>query len=348
MESPRDSEAVVRTTEDGTEYVRTPDSHFDGLPGYPFAPQYVAVDGLRMHYVEEGPPDGEVVLLLHGQPTWSYLYRKMIPPLAAAGHRVIAPDLMGTGRSDKPTSLTIHTLERQVEWTAAFIDALGLRDVTLFCQDWGSIIGLRLVGDRPDTFARVLLANGDLMNIPAGFQPFTIPDRATVQMSDEPLAFSFADLKKEMEQGPQERIRAFEKWIVYALRSPDFSAGTVVDSNTVSSLSKEELAAYDAPYPSLLYRAAPRTFPAMAAGIAGENDSAWHALGRFEKPFLTVFGEHDPLLGSKESQDAITGRIPGAKGQPHERVEADHFIQEDVGPLLADRLNALIAENPIS
>ena len=335
----------VRKTANGTEFVRTPEERFSDLPGYPFSPRYAEVDGLRMHYAEAGPAEGEVVLLLHGQPTWSYLYRKMIPPLADAGHRVIAPDLIGMGRSDKPTSLTIHSLEQHVAWMKEFVETMGLGDVTLFGQDWGSIIGLRLVGENPHLFARVVIANGDLPPFPAGVELFKFPDRATAEIDSSDAATDFAGLRRKM-SGSTNPVEGFQKWIIFALTSPKFRSSDVVDATTVSSLSPDELAAYDAPFPDVVYRAGPRTLPSMAAGIQGGNDRAWEELGRFEKPFLSIAGEQDGLLGRKEIQDRLTGHIPGAAGQPHERVDADHFIQEDVGPLLADRVNQLIARTP--
>lgn len=335
----------IRRTGAGIEYVRTPDERFENLPGHPFEPRYAEVDGLRMHYVEEGPDGGEIVLLLHGQPTWSYLYRKMIPPLAKAGHRVIAPDLIGMGRSDKPTSLTIHTLAQHVAWMKSFVERLGLRDVTLFGQDWGSIIGLRCVGENPDLFARVMIANGDLPPIPAGATLFTFPDRATATIDAEAPAIDFEGLKQEMFESANP-LEAFQRWITFALTSPHFRSSDVVDASTVCSLTREELDAYDAPFPDVRYRAGPRTLPSMVAGIQGGNDRAWEELGRFEKPFLSIAGEQDGLLGTRAIQDRLTGHIPGAAGQPHERIEAHHFIQEDAGPLLADRLDRLIRGTP--
>lgn len=339
------TDAEIRTTASGTEYVRTPEDRFTNLPGYPFEPHYAEVDGLRMHYVDEGPRDGEVVLLFHGQPTWSYLYRKMIPPLAEAGYRVIAPDLIGMGRSDKPTSLTIHSLEQHVAWMKELVVGLGLRDISLFGQDWGSIIGMRLVGENPDLFARLVIANGDLPPMPAGIHPFTFPERATAEIDADAPPMDFASLMSDMGKSGNP-IEAFGKWIVFALTSPHFRSSDVVDAATVSTLSPEELAAYDAPFPDLIYRAGPRTLPSMVAGIQGGNDRAWGALGQFEKPFLSIAGERDGLLGRQEIQDRLTGHIPGAAGQPHERVDADHFIQEDVGPLLADRIDQLIRRTP--
>jgi haloalkane dehalogenase len=194
--------------------VRTPDERFVNLPGYDFAPHYVDIDGLRMHYVDEGPADADPVLLLHGEPSWSYLYRKMIPPLAAAGHRVIAPDLIGFGKSDKPVAQSDFSYAGHVDWMRRFIEALNLDSITMFCQDWGSLIGLRVAAENEQCFARVALGNGGL---PTG-------DHGA------PKAF---------------RIwRAFAKW------SPWFPIGRIIQSATTTELSKEVVAAYDAPFPS--------------------------------------------------------------------------------------------------
>lgn len=337
-----DSDAEVRMTDAGLEFVRTPDERFDNLSGYPFEPHYVEIDGLRMHYVDEGPRDGEVILLLHGEPSWSYLYRKMIPILAGAGHRVIAPDLIGMGRSDKPVELGVHTYDQQIRWVVQFIDQLRLHDVTLFCQDWGSLIGLRIVGDHPDRFARVVVANGRLPVIPRGIRPFHVPDPIEI----DPAKGDFASFQATLDPSQPQPVN-FQKWIEYALTAPNLRPSEVVEALTVTELTPEEAAAYDAPYPSLIYKAAIRAFPSMIAAVQDENALAWAALGEFEKPFLSFTGELDRNLGSEAVQNELIGHVPGAKGQPHDRFDAHHFIQEDIGEVLADRVNAFIAANPL-
>jgi pimeloyl-ACP methyl ester carboxylesterase len=336
-----DATPQIMTTVGGIRFVRTPDERFEHLAGYPFEPHYVDVDGLRMHYVDEGPRDGEVVLLLHGEPSWSYLYRKMIPILAAAGHRVIAPDLIGMGRSDKPVELGAYTYEQEIAWVTQFIDALGLQDITLFCQDWGSLIGLRIVGDHPDRFARVVVANGRLPVIPKGVHLFTVPDPVEI----DPSKGDFASFQATLDPSQPQPVN-FSKWIEYALTAPDLRPSQVVEYLTVSQLTPEEAAAYDAPFPSLVYKAGIRAFPSMIAAVQDENAPAWAALGRFTKPFLSFAGTLDRNLGSEAVQNELITHIPGAKGQPHERFEANHFIQEDIGDVLADGVNQFIANSP--
>ncbi len=285
------------------EILRTPDERFARLPDYDFAPHFVDVgDGLRMHYVDEGPRSAAVVLLLHGEPTWSYLYRKMIPLFTEAGFRVVAPDLIGFGKSDKPARESDYTYARHVAWVKQLLDALALKDLTLFCQDWGSLIGLRLVGEHPELFARVTVGNGFL---PAGQRavPF-----------------------------------AFRAWRAFARFSPAFPIGRVVAFGCNTKLSAAERAAYDAPFPTARYKAGARIFPALVPTDPSDpampaQRAAWESLGRFERPFLTLFGTDDPILG--KGARTLIAHVPGAKGQPHESLRGNHFVQEDQGPHLA-------------
>ncbi|HEY3364276.1 MAG TPA: haloalkane dehalogenase [Symbiobacteriaceae bacterium] len=338
---PPDGEVEIHTTEAGVRFVRTPEERFANLPGYPFSPHYALIEGLRMHYVDEGPADGEVVLMLHGQPTWSYLYRKMIPPLAAAGYRVIAVDHIGMGRSDKPVDLSFHTFEKHVGRLKAFIAQLGLKDITLFCQDWGSLIGLRVAGDQPDLFARIVVANGNLPILPKGMNPFRVPNPVAIDCT-------FRELQRPA--GHMNRpafLKFFQRWILYALTTPDFRPSQVVGAMTTSPLAPEIAAAYDAPYPSIIYKAAVRTFPSMIAAVENQNEPAWRALGDYWKPFLFLAGEQDHNMGKRENQERWIKHVSGAQGHPHERYEAGHFIQEDIGPVLAEKVVAFMAANPL-
>ena len=293
--------------------VSTPEDRFVALSDYPYAPSYVDVGGtggpLRMAYVDEGPREAPVVLLLHGEPTWGYLYRHMIDPLVEAGLRVVVPDLIGFGRSDKPTKVSDYSYQAHVDWMTTFIDELGIGDLTLFCQDWGSLIGLRIVGLEPERFARVVVGNGFL---PA-------EDVKT------PLAFHV--------------WRGFSRW------SPVFPIGRIVDVGTVRSLSKAERAAYDAPFPSAKHLAGARAFPALVPTRADDpampaNRQAWAGLGRFDKPFLTVYGRKDPILGKADKP--LQAQVPGATGMDHARVDGGHFVQEDQGLELARRIIGLV------
>jgi haloalkane dehalogenase len=294
------------------DFVRTPDERFAHLPDYDFAPHYAEVDGLRVHYVDEGPRDAAPVLLMHGEPSWSFLYRKMIPIFVGTGHRAIAPDLVGFGRSDKPVRQEDYSYARHVEWMRALLfDVLDLRDITLVCQDWGGLIGLRLAGEHPDRFARLVPANTAL---PEGHQSL----------------------------GP-----AFDAWRKFSQESPDFPVGAILQTATVSELSPEVMAAYDAPFPSAEFKAGARRFPMLVPVSDGDpavpaNRAAWKVLERFEKPVMTAFSDGDPITGA--ARPGFETRIPGAQGQPHTILKGGgHFLQEDVGPQLAALVNDFIA-----
>jgi haloalkane dehalogenase len=283
--------------------LRTPDARFANLPDYLFAPHYIDIDGMRMHYVDEGSPGAAPVLLMHGEPTWSYLYRKMIPIIGDAGHRAVAPDLIGFGKSDKPAQRADYTYARHVGWMAAFLEALDLRNITLVCQDWGSLIGLRLAAEHEDRFDRIVLANGAL---PAGH------GRA-------PMVF---------------RI-----WQQFARWTPIFPIGRVVNAGCVTDLSPEVIAAYDAPFPDETYKQGARAFPALVPTrpndpAAADNQRAWEVFHRWRKPFLTAFSDGDPI--TRGGERAFQSRVPSAQGQPHTTIRgAGHFLQEDKGPELA-------------
>jgi len=292
------------------EALRTPDDRFANLPGYAFAPHYLEVDGLRIHYVDEGPRAAAPVLLLHGEPSWSYLYRKMIPILTAAGHRAVAPDLVGFGRSDKPVRREDYTYQRHVDWMRGIIEALELRTITLVCQDWGGLIGLRLAAEHGERFARIVAANAFL---PTGDTP------------------------------PGD---AFLAWQKFSQETPDFRVGGIVRGGCVTDLSPEVVAAYDAPFPDDRYKAGPRQFPMLVPispndPASAPNRKAWEALRRWEKPFLTAFSDSDPITRGADA--VLQQAIPGAKGQPHTTiVGAGHFLQEDKGEELARVVVAFI------
>lgn len=305
--------------------LRTPDERFTGLPGYPYEPRYVDVDPgqgengaagtrLRMHYLDEGPPDGHVVLMLHGEPSWAYLYRKMIPVLVAAGLRVVAIDLVGFGRSDKPAERADYTFQAHVDWTWAAIRTIGIRDVTLVCQDWGGLIGLRLVGEHPERFARVVAANTFL---PTG------------------------------DRDPGEAFRAWQR---YSQQTPDFPVGRIVNGGCVSELSPEVMAAYDAPFPDDSYKQGARQFPLLVPTnpddpASAANRAAWTSLRRFRRPFLCAFSDTDPITRGADA--VLRADIPGTNGQPHTTITgAGHFLQEDQGEHLAAVVAKFVATTP--
>ena len=295
------------------ELLRTPDDRFDGLPDWPYEPHYVYVgasgtgrevgDGVRMAYVDEG--SGPAVLLLHGEPSWSYLYRSMIGPLVAAGFRVVAPDLVGFGRSDKPAELSDHTYARHVAWTSELVLAvLGLEDVTLFCQDWGGLIGLRIVAANPDRFARVVASNTGL------------PDG---EHTLGPAWWAFHD---------------------FVVKTEDLPVGFLVKGGCARPLSDAEVAAYEAPFPDPSYKAGPRAMPGLIPQTPDDVETpkqqeAWEVMRRFDKPFLCAFADSDPI--TKGSDAVLLKNIPGTRGLAHPTIEnAAHFLQEDAGPRLAE------------
>jgi haloalkane dehalogenase len=294
--------------------LRTPDSRFGGLDDFPYRPHYTEIGGLRVAHVDEGPRDAPVVLLMHGEPTWSYLYRKMIPGLVAAGLRAVAPDLVGFGRSDKPARQADYSYERHVAWMTAWLVANDLNQLTLFCQDWGSLIGLRLAAEQPGRFDRIVLSNGGL---PTGTGP--VP-------------------------------RAFHLWRAFARYSPIFPIGRIVRSGCARGLDDRAVAAYDAPFPSLCFRAGARAFPSLVPIAPGDpaqsaNERAWAVFEQWHKPFLTLFGTRDPITRGGERQ--WQQRVPGAAGQPHTRVRgAGHFIQEDAADELVAAIVAFVRGTP--
>lgn len=291
--------------------LRTPDARFANLPDYPFAENYceLSPSGLRLHYVDEGPRDAKPVLMLHGEPTWSYLYRHMIPLVAAAGSRVIAPDLIGFGKSDKPGEVNDYSYANHMAWLTNFIIQLDLRDITLVCQDWGSLLGLRLAAEQPERFAAIVVGNGMLPT------------------------------------GDQAMPKAFTLWKNFALYSPWFPIGRIVASGCFNALSPAERAAYDAPFPSRRYTAGARAFPRLVPTTPNDpatqaNRAAWNVLAQWHKPFLTCFSKGDPI--TRGGDDYMQARIPGAAGQPHITVRGGHFLQENSPKELSEAINALV------
>ncbi len=285
-------------------FLRTPAERFENLPGYPFEAHYTEVtDGLRMHYVDEGK--GAIVLLLHGEPSWSYLYRKMIPIFVDAGYRVIAPDLIGFGKSDKPADRNDYTYAKHLEWLGTFLTQHDFKGMTLFCQDWGGLLGLRFLVEMKDRFERAIVANTIL---PTGDIP---PNKA------------------------------FMKWKEFSQTVPEFPVGNIIDKATVNDLDAAVKAAYDAPFPDESYKEGARIFPALVPHSPDDpqsenNRRALQQLSQFEKPMLTLFSDSDPIMNGLEK--FFQGVVPGAKGQPHEIIEAGgHFLQEDKGEEIAEK-----------
>ncbi|MBM4270522.1 MAG: alpha/beta fold hydrolase [Deltaproteobacteria bacterium] len=330
--------------------LRTPEERFADLPDFPYASHRISVsdgeDGvLDIAYVDEGLRGAAPILCLHGQPTWSYLYRKMIPPFVRAGHRVIAPDLVGFGRSDKPTEITDYSYARHVAWMKEWLEALDLHDVTLVCQDWGGLIGLRLVAEAPDRFARVVAANTGL---PDGSGIPADAGRALRALYEQ---IPLVDLR-----GLGERFRdkggppAFLFWQKFCAETPDLRASDVVGSVSGKTLSPEVAQAYDAPFPDERYKAGARRFPTLVPVFPDDpsipdNRRAWDVLRRFERPFLTAFSDGDPVTAGLERR--FQEEVEGARGLAHPTLRgAGHFVQEDAGEELARIVLDLIAATP--
>jgi len=298
------------------EILRTPDERFEGLVDFPFAPHYrevTAEDGtlLRMHFLDEGPRDAAPVLLLHGNPSWSYLYRHMIPGLVARGHRVVVPDLMGMGRSDKPADQDVYTLAHHVDWLSQWLVGEDLQHITLFCQDWGGTAGLNLLPLHGERFDRVIASNTGL---PEG-----------------------RGINKFMED-----------WLVFSQSVDELPIGMLMNGGTTRDLSAEEIRAYGAPFPDGTYQASPKRFPLLIP-VQPENPgvpqtkATWVYLETWEKPFLTVFGDKDPVAYGSGAHTVFQKRIPGAQGQPHVVLEGpNHFIQEDAPDELIEIIDRFI------
>ncbi len=283
----------------------TPESRFNGLKDYPFQPHYFKTAGVQIHYLDEGPADSDPILLLHGVPAWSYLYRHMIKSIAAVGNRVIAPDLIGFGKSDKPQNIEFYSCKVQVDCITRLLDILDLKNIIMFGHDWGSLIGLRIVADHPELFSAIIISNGMLPT------------------------------------GEQKIHSKFKLWKNFARYSPVLPVDLVIASEIIRKLDKEEKAAYRAPFPSSKYKAGIRAMPGLIPLKADDpeanaNRLAWESLKEWKKPFLTLFSTRDTITYGAD--DYMQQRIPGAAGQDHKRFDARHFIQEDCSSELADTI----------
>lgn len=299
--------------------LRTPDEMFENLPDYPFEPNHIQVDegglSIRLHYVDEGAKDAAPILLMHGEPSWSFLYRHMIPILVKAGYRAVAPDLIGFGKSDKPTKIGDHTYRRHVRWIAQFVEKLDLRRISMFCQDWGSLIGLRVAAENSERFNRIVLSNGGLPN-------------GAERMTKAFMSF-------------QEVSRAVDPWPV----------GVFIQTGTVSELSDDVIAGYEAPFPEERYKVGARALPGLVTTSTDDpeheaNKKAMEQFRNWKKPFLTAFSDGDPITrgGDKLFQEIV----PGARGQSHKTIrDAGHFVQEDKCSECAKIIIDFIRNNPM-
>ena len=286
------------------ELLRTSDEDFEKLPEFPYDPNYLEIDGIRIHYIDEGPKDAEVVLLMHGEPSWSFLYRHMIPIIVKAGYRTVAPDLVGFGRSDKPSQQSDHTYRKHVGWMAKLVKEIDLQKITLFCQDWGSLIGLRIAIENQERFSSIVLSNGGLPT------------------------------------GEQRMSEAFLNWQEFSKTTTKFMVGRIIQGATITKLSRNVLKAYDAPFPDDSFKAGPRILPSLVPTTEDDpeneaNKNAWEQFLKWEKPFLTAFGDSDPV--TRGGERPWKEHVLGAQGQDHVIIKGGgHFIQEDKGPELAN------------
>lgn len=337
-------------------YVRTPDSRFEDLQDYAFEPNYVSVPDheggkLRMHYLDEGPPDGEVILCLHGQPTWSFLYRRMVPIFSAAGYRVIAPDFVGFGRSDKPLKRNDYTYANHVSWLASLVEQAELRDITLVCQDWGGLIGLRYATQDPDRFARIVAANTglpDANGVDDG-DVNSVSERMRAHYNSLPVYEEPQAMALGMMSDPQGM--GFLHWVKFCADAPVLRVSDVVRFSSGGNLGEEDARGYDAPFPSNESMAGARQFPSLVPLIPDNpaipaNRQAWKVLENWVKPFLTAFSDSDPVTSGAHVR--FQESVPGAQNQRHVTIEGvGHFLQEQAPAALSEAVIEFIKSNPL-
>ena len=313
---------------------RTPDARFENLADYPFEPNYMTVQGLRVHYLDEGPRDGAPILLLHGEPTWSYLFRKMIPVLTAAGHRVIVPDLVGFGRSDKLASKDAYSYQFHIDTMTELVTRLDLQDATFFGQDWGGMVGLRVVAAQPDRFARVVVSNTGLPSASGIRAWLAYPFVKLLVWWHGPLTI------KEFRANP-----SFPRWIAYSYYGNDLAVDQIMEA--VGGITDEVvIRGYEAPYPDGRYKAGAQIFPYLIPSQLSENDAVWREVfEKWDKPFLVAFTDSDPVTSTTDAAEQFQNRVPGAVSVTIKGV--GHFVQEEVGPELAALINDFIAGKPV-
>jgi len=308
--------------------LRTPDTAFEDLKDYPFKANYLQVDGMRMHYLDEGNKDAKTIFLLHGQPSWSYLYRHMIPLLVNAGYRVIAPDLIGFGKSDKPVSEYSHTYSNHVGWMSEFVQQLGIKNAAAYMQDWGGMIGLRVLAEQPEWLDRLVVSNTALAEMNS-VEKFMLPKvlKLMATFAGKP---GLQKLASNINYG---------NWAGYFRHAPHPEIGKVIQVLTTSELSAQEMKAYDAPFPTADYFAGPRKMPEIVASDLNEVNADWQKLKQWHKPVLTLFSDKDPFLADQGYDKKFQNNFKGAENQPHITVEnASHFLQEDQSRLLAEKV----------
>jgi|TARA_B100000315_G_scaffold260853_1_gene326357 haloalkane dehalogenase len=305
--------------------LRTPDERFTGLKDYSFAPNYMQIGAYRVHYLDEGPADAAPVLLIHGEPTWSYLFRKMIPVLTAAGHRVITPDMVGFGRSDKPANESDYSYQMQVDVMMEFVGRLDLQEATFFGQDWGGLVGLRVVAAAPERFARVVVSNTGLPAA-SGIQGWIGYALFKLAVWREG-ALTMQELQAEL---------TFPRWVAYSYHVDELPIGELMQ---FMGGDRDVTAAYEAPFPDKRYKAGAQIMPYLVPSQLRENQAAWTVFEKWQKPFLVAFTDSDPI--TRGGEGIFLARVPTAQNVTISG--AGHFVQEDAGPELAALINAFIA-----
>lgn len=310
--------------------LRTPETRFKGITDFPYKPNYIQIDRFRLHYIDEGPKDGAPILLIHGEPTWSYLFRKMIPTLTAAGHRVIAPDLVGFGKSDKLTRIDDYSYPLQVDIMSKFIREIDLKEATFFGQDWGGLIGLRVVTAEPDRFARVIVSNTGMPSAKGirGWIGYPLFKRMVKKIG--PLTME--ELRENI---------TFPRWVAHVKHTHELDIGTLMD---FMGGDPAKSAAYEAPFPDVRYKAGPQAMPYLVPSQLRENEKAWKVFDNWRKPFLIAFSDSDPV--SRGGEKVFEKRVPNP--QSITIKGAGHFVQEDAGPELAQLIVDFMADKEVS
>ncbi|NLR91830.1 haloalkane dehalogenase [Flammeovirga agarivorans] len=311
------------------QFIRTPDDAFKNLEDYPYTENYMVLEGgVRMHYVEEGKGNEKTIFLLHGQPSWSYLYRHMIKYFVEAGYHVIAPDLIGFGKSDKPVDPKYHTYTNHVLWMSEFVQNLGINNAISFMQDWGGLIGLRVLAEQPEWLNRLVVSNTALAEVKGiGKYLYPVAMKLMTTLSSNPTIEKFASNK------------TFGNWSGYFAKAKQPNIGLIMQILTNRSLSQPEMNAYNAPFLDQQFMAGPRTMPQIIATDINEVNDAWKKLKKWEKPVLTLFSDNDPFLAGKGYDTQFQTNFKGAKGQPHITISnASHFLQEDQAKVLVENI----------
>ena len=330
--------------------LRTPDERFQNLKDYPYQPNYMMIDGLRIHYLDEGPKNADPIFLLHGEPAWSYLFRKMIPILTAQGHRVIVPDCVGFGKSDKFISKFDYSYKHHVDVMKELVERLNLKNTTFFGQDWGGLVGLRVVAELPDRFSHVVVSNTG-MPARSGLSAWIFEKLVQLRVWwIGPITFEELMSKAEgaltiENPSPSLGVSMFSNWIAYSYYAKDMNIAGIIENFGRLDLSEAEAYAYEAPYPSGKYKAGAHVWPYLIPTQLTENEKLWQEVfEKWDKPFLVAFGENERI--TLAMKDVFLERIPNPTVIT--LGGASHFVQEEVGPELAQIISDFVRGKPVS